>query len=220
MIFYYQKISHFVQSQAENKKMSLIISEEEKIQVIVRHWIRVLQIKFGWIHDFDKLVFNYATIHFIFDTFRSSSKLINTFTADTNYVYSIDHLIFNNCQLICSGSFDATVRVWDIYNNKQIMSIKGHSSHVFCVKFSSYYYHNHQNVICSSSNDKTIRFWDFNSNKQLKIFNGHKEYVKQIEFSSFNGGRYLCSGSGDKTIRLWDVETSKSLHVFNGHKKP
>ncbi|ETO22410.1 WD-40 repeat protein [Reticulomyxa filosa] len=90
---------------------------------------------------------------------------------------------------------------------------------VYCVKFSSYYYHNHrQNVICSSSEDKTIRFWDFKNNKQLQICNGHTNYVSEIEFSPFNGGRYLCSGSGDKTIRLWDVETSKSLHVFNGHE--
>ncbi|ETO35317.1 mycorrhiza-induced NACHT/WD-repeat protein [Reticulomyxa filosa] len=89
---------------------------------------------------------------------------------------------------------------------------------VFCVKFSSYHYHNHhQNVICSSSDDKTIRFWDFKYNKQLQLLNGHTSSVNGIEFSPFNGGRYLCSGSDDNTISLCDVETSKSLHVFNGH---
>ncbi|ETO35433.1 WD-40 repeat protein [Reticulomyxa filosa] len=155
----------------------------------------------------------------MFDKFRSSSKLINTFTGHTDVVWSIDYSIFDYRQLICSGSNDQTVRVWDVDNNKQIQSFNGHSSNVRCVKFSSYHYHNHrQNVICSSADDKTIRFWDFKNNKQLKIFNGHTLSVYSIEFSPFNDGRYLCSGSGDKTIRLWDVETSKQLHVFNGHE--
>ncbi|ETO36772.1 G-protein beta WD-40 repeats containing protein [Reticulomyxa filosa] len=153
------------------------------------------------------------------DTFRSSSKLINTFTGHTDCVHSIDYLTFDDCQFICSGSSDRTVRVWDVDNNKQIQSFNGHSDSVNCVKFSHYHYHNSgRNVICSSSNDNTIRFWDFKYNKQLQVFNGHINDVCGIEFSSFNGGKYLCSGSYDKTIRLWDVETSKSLHIFNGHE--
>ncbi|ETO26805.1 hypothetical protein RFI_10328, partial [Reticulomyxa filosa] len=155
----------------------------------------------------------------MFDTFRLSSKLLNTFTGHTSTVWSIDYSIFDNCQFICSGSYDKTVRVWDIDNNKQIQSSNEHSDTVYCVKFSQYYYHNYrQNVICSASYDKTIRFWDFKHDKQLQIFNEYTHGVCGIEFSSFNSGRYLCSGSCDKTIRLWDIETSKSLHVFNGHE--
>ncbi|ETO07544.1 hypothetical protein RFI_29847 [Reticulomyxa filosa] len=37
-------------------------SEEEKIQVIVQHWIRILQIKFGWINELDKLIVNYVSL--------------------------------------------------------------------------------------------------------------------------------------------------------------
>ncbi|ETO07843.1 G-protein beta WD-40 repeats containing protein, partial [Reticulomyxa filosa] len=156
---------------------------------------------------------------FMFETFRSSSKLINTFTKHTDTVWSIDYSTFDDCQFICSGSHDRTVRVWDIDNNKQIQPFDEHSNYVYCVKFSSYHYHNHrQNVICSSSHDKTISFWDFKHDKQLQIFYGHTNGVNGIEFSPFNGGRYLCSGSWDNTIRLWDVKTSKSLHVFNGHE--
>ncbi|ETO22275.1 G-protein beta WD-40 repeats containing protein [Reticulomyxa filosa] len=149
----------------------------------------------------------------MFETFRSSSKLIKTLTGHASAVFSIDCSTFDDCQFICSGSRDKTVRVWDVDNNKQIQSFNGHSDLVHCVKFSSYHCHNYrQNVICSSSHDKTIRFWDFKHNKQIQIFNGHNDGVSCIEFSPFNGGRYLCSGSYDETIRLWDVETSKSLH--------
>ncbi|ETO07575.1 WD-repeat protein, partial [Reticulomyxa filosa] len=166
---------------------------EEEIQIIIHHWIRTFDIKLGWIKDFDTFVLNYvssfASTVFIFDTFRSSSKLINTFTGHTGWLHSIDYSTFDCDQLVCSGSNDQTVRVWDVDNNKQIQSFNGHSSFVFCVKFSLYHYHNHrQNVICSSSYDKTIRFWDFKHNKQLQVFNKLTDGVCGIEFSPFNGG--------------------------------
>ncbi|ETO33318.1 G-protein beta WD-40 repeats containing protein [Reticulomyxa filosa] len=153
------------------------------------------------------------------DIFRVSSHLLTAFTGHTDFVYSIDISTFNDCQLICSGSYDKTVRVWDVETSKQIQSFNKHSAWVYCAKFSPYHYYNHnQNVICSSSANKTIRFWDFKHNRQLQEFNGHNKWVGGLEFSPFNGGRYLCSGSGDNTVRLWDVETSKPLHVFNGHE--
>ncbi|ETO35290.1 hypothetical protein RFI_01773 [Reticulomyxa filosa] len=131
----------------------------------------------------------------------------------------IDYSTLDDVQLICSGSNDNTVRVWDFDSSKQIQSFNGHSNYVTCVKFSPYHYHNYrQNIICSSSNDKTIRFWDIKHNKRLQIFNQHTSGVCSIKFSSFNGGRYLCSGSSDKTIRLWDVEAFHPLHVFKGHE--
>ncbi|ETO32463.1 hypothetical protein RFI_04654 [Reticulomyxa filosa] len=154
------------------------------------------------------------------DLFCPSSRLLGAFTGHTNYVYSIDFPTSNCDRIICSGSQDNTVRVWNIDNNKQVQSFNGHSDPVNCVKFSPYYhYNNNRNVICSSSNDKTIRFWDIKHNQQLQILNGHIRGVCGIEFSSFYGGRYLCSGSYDKTIHLWDIETSESLHVFSKHLK-
>ncbi|ETO05386.1 WD-40 repeat protein, partial [Reticulomyxa filosa] len=192
---------------------------KDKIQLILNHWIRILHIKFGWINEFDKLIINYVSYVFMFDTFRSSSKVINTFNGHTDCVYSIDYVTFGNCQLICSGSYDTAVCIWDVDNNKHIQSFNIHSRPIYCVRFSSYHYQNYnKNVICSSSHDRSIRFWDFKQNQQLQIFNDHTDSVNVIEFSPFNGGRYLCSGSCDETIRLWDVETSKLLHIFNEHE--
>ncbi|ETO30893.1 F-box and wd40 domain protein [Reticulomyxa filosa] len=208
-------------------------SEEEEIQIIIQYWIRILEIKLGWINDFDKLVVKYVSFCFCFydkyffaaatvfmlDMFRSSSKLLNTFDGHTSSVWSIDYSTFDNSYLLCSGSHDKTVRVWDVETGKQIQLFNGHLDHVYCVRFSPYHYHNNRhNVICSSSWDKTIRFWDNKDNQQLKVFRGHTNGVYGIEFSPFNGGRYLCSGSIDYTIRLWDVEASKSLYVFKGHE--
>ncbi|ETO06481.1 hypothetical protein RFI_30911 [Reticulomyxa filosa] len=108
---------------------------EDKIQLILQNWIRRLHIRFGWINEFDKLVINYVYAVFMFDKFCSSSKLINTFTVHTSFVYIIDYITFGDCQLICSGSYDTTVCVCDVDNNKQIQSFNGHSRASYCVNF-------------------------------------------------------------------------------------
>ncbi|ETO07545.1 WD-40 repeat protein [Reticulomyxa filosa] len=203
----------------EKRSSSRLASLEEEIQVIIQYWIRILKIKLGWINDFDKIVANYAATFFMFNTFCSSSKLRKLCNGHNDCVNSIGYSTFDDNQLICSGSYDNTVRVWDMKDNKHIQPFNGHSDYVYCVKFSPYHYYNYcQNVICSSSQDKTISFWNFKGNQQLNTFNGHTNGICSIVFSQFNGGKYLCSGSYDKTIRLWNVETSKSLHIFKGHE--
>ncbi|ETO27896.1 G-protein beta WD-40 repeats containing protein [Reticulomyxa filosa] len=217
-----------------NLSKACLYSEKEEVQIIIRHWIRILDIKLGWIDDFDKFVVNYVTLFFFYylfiaitifmlDIFCSLSKLRRTFVGHKGHVWSIDYSIFGGNQYLCSGSEDSTVRVWDVKTGKQVQLFKGHSSDVFSVKFSPY--HNSYRVvnhcyptICSSSNDKTIRFWDFKTAKEVQSLNGHTDSVCGIVFSPFSNGQYLCSGSFDKTIRLWDVKTFQPLHVFNGHK--
>ncbi|ETO03057.1 hypothetical protein RFI_34353, partial [Reticulomyxa filosa] len=49
-------ILHNQRSSQEKAKQS---KEEEETQIIVHHWIRILNIKLGWIKNFDKLVINY-----------------------------------------------------------------------------------------------------------------------------------------------------------------
>ncbi|ETO09860.1 WD-40 repeat-containing protein [Reticulomyxa filosa] len=189
------------------------LSEEEKFEMVIENWIRISNIKLGWIHDFNKLVVNYATTFFMVDSFCLKAKLLKTLNGHTNKVYSIDY--YNN--LICSGSNDKTVRVWDLEKNEEIKRSTQHAEYITCVKFSLYDYNNNKrNVICSCS-DEIIRFWDFKNNEQFRTLNEHTGAVCAIDLSSFNNGKYLCSGSGDRTIRLWNIETSKSLHIFNGH---
>ncbi|ETO07548.1 WD-40 repeat protein [Reticulomyxa filosa] len=149
----------------------------------------------------------------MFDTFRSSSKLINTFTGHTNWVLSIDYSTFDDCQFIYSGLNDKTVRVWDVDNNKQIQSFNEHSSNLRYVKFSSHHCHNHRQSIISSSSDKIIDLWDVETSRSLHIFNGYENTVWCVDISPLQSN----NNNNDNTIRIWDIETNKQFNVFKVH---
>ncbi|ETO16797.1 hypothetical protein RFI_20541 [Reticulomyxa filosa] len=52
-----------------------IICEEKKIKIIIQYLIRILQINFGWVDDFDKLVVNYIMFYFILIFFLIQIKI-------------------------------------------------------------------------------------------------------------------------------------------------
>ncbi|ETO05968.1 WD-40 repeat-containing protein [Reticulomyxa filosa] len=129
-------------------------------------------------------------------------------------------LIGGNGYTICSGSFDKTIRIWDIETTKQLITFNGHEDAIRCVKYGL---NELVNIILSGSNDKSVRLWDIRSNKQIEIFNGHKNIVWSVEYSPFiinNNSNVICSGSTDKTIRFWDIRSNKNeLYVMKSDEQ-
>ena len=114
----------------------------------------------------------------------------------TGYVSSV--AFSSDGQTLASGSYDRTVRLWDVNTGTQLKIITGHTGYVSSVAFSS-----DGQTLASGSYDRTVRLWDVNTGTQLKIITGHTGYVSSVAFSS--DGQTLASGSWDKTVRLWDV---------------
>ncbi|ETO10728.1 hypothetical protein RFI_26649 [Reticulomyxa filosa] len=48
--------------------------KEEEIQIVIHHWIQILNIKLGWIKDFDKIVANYVNL-FAFFSFSANQNI-------------------------------------------------------------------------------------------------------------------------------------------------
>jgi F-box/WD-40 domain protein MET30 len=129
---------------------------------------------------------------------RCSTKV---FKGHTNGVMCLQ---FDENVLI-TGSYDTTAKVWDTETGQEIRTLKGHSSGIRCLQFDD-------QKLMTGSLDGTVRLWDWKTGECKRVFNAHSEGIITLNF----GGRYVATGSMDKTIRVWDSE-SKQTFLLRGH---
>lgn len=120
-------------------------------------------------------------------------------------VYSIS--ISPDNQYLISGSYDSTIRLWNLHTKTCFGVYKGHFCPVLCVKFSpiSHYF-------ASGGCDKTARLWSINSGGALRIFVGHLSDVELVDFHP--NGLYVLTSANDKTIRLWIIKSGECCRIF------
>ncbi len=113
-------------------------------------------------------------------------------------------------QILASGSYDKTVKLWDPISGRLIKTLKGHTEIVNSVAFSP-----DRQILASGCYDKTVKIWDPISGNLFKTLEGHTEAVNSIAFSS--DGQFLASGSYDKTVKIWDPINGNLLKTLEGH---
>ena len=64
---------------------------------------------------------------------------------------------------MASGSWDKSIRIWDLESRNQIKELKGHSYSVNSASFSP-----DGKTLASGSSDKTIKIWNLESDSQIK----------------------------------------------------
>ena len=111
---------------------------------------------------------------------------------------------------IISGSFDKTIRVWDLNSGKCTAVLKGHISGVNSVAVTP-----DGSCVISGSFDETVRVWDLKSRKSIRNYKGHINAV--LDVSVTPDGKQVISGSEDQTVRVWDLNSGKCIATFEGH---
>lgn len=126
---------------------------------------------------------------------------------------------------LVSGSYDQTVRVWDVITGKCKWKLKGHQQKGKCPALSyiraginprivySVVYDPTRNQAYSGSLDGTIRIWDLNSGTCAHILMGHTSLVGLLGLTPSS----LVSAAADSTLRIWDPITGQSRHTLTGH---
>ena len=129
---------------------------------------------------------------------------------------TVNHLAFKpNSYLLASGSYDKTIRIWDVGDNtnlRHVRTLRGHTSIVTSVAWSP-----DGRTLASASHDGTVRLWNPNNGINFAVLRGHTEKVYCVAWSP--DGSILASASNDLTIRLWDPDTQGTLRVLRGHTR-
>ena len=172
------------------------------------------------------------TLYFLFCiTFLYSMGQINTIAPCmvlSGHQYKINYLRYSNDgKYLASGSWDNTVRIWDMETGSLLHELKAHTDWIRQVDISP-----NNKYVLSGSNDGSFIVWDLASGELIKkvaiskgkiIKNGiipelNRETVNALSAVAYSpDGKFFATGSVDNIIRIWDANTFKLLHTLEGH---
>ena len=129
---------------------------------------------------------------------RCSTKVFKGHTNGVMCLQFDDHIL-------ASGSYDTTIKIWDINTGEELRTLRGHANGIRCLQFDN-------TKLISGSLDHTIKVWNWRTGECISTYNGHSDGVITLHFDS----TILASGSRDKTVKIWNFE-DKSTFVLRGH---
>ncbi|OII77687.1 phospholipase A-2-activating protein [Cryptosporidium andersoni] len=146
-------------------------------------------------------------------------SIILTFEGHTSAVCSLSEI--PSTQLLVSGSWDGTARVWNILTGICILVLNGHSHAVTTavtpILFDKVVY------IITGSQDKKLRVWNSSSGQCIYNYDdAHDDIIRSIELlvncESYEKSCFrVLSASNDTKIKIWDINFFSSLSVELKH---
>ena len=100
--------------------------------------------------------------------------------------------------LLASGSWDRTVKLWDVATQTEVATLEGHTSGIVAVSFSA----PDGALLATGGDEGAVILWDVLTRERIVAF-GHTDRITSVSFSP--DGTTLAAGSEDGTILLWDT---------------
>jgi len=124
-----------------------------------------------------------------------------------------DIVMSSDGQFALSGSWDKTLRLWDLSTGVTTKQFVGHTKDVLSVAFST---DNRQ--IVSGSRDNSIKLWNTLGCCKYTIQDDcHSEWVSCVRFSPNHQNPIIVSAGWDKVVKVWNLTNCKLKTNHYGH---
>ncbi|XP_075698817.1 uncharacterized protein LOC142663869 [Rhinoderma darwinii] len=123
---------------------------------------------------------------------------------------------------IISGSWDTSVRVWDLPSRSEVRTLCGHTGAITClvmVSLDGTELHSDlllpgEHFVCSGSSDSSIKVWSLTTAQPLlSIYT----FSAVSAITHIPDTKLLISGSDGGKIDVWDLETQENLQSQRAH---
>uniref|UniRef100_A0A1I8IY54 Small ribosomal subunit protein RACK1 n=1 Tax=Macrostomum lignano TaxID=282301 RepID=A0A1I8IY54_9PLAT len=124
-----------------------------------------------------------------------------------------DVVMSSDGQFALSGSWDSTLRLWDLTTGLTTRRFTGHTKDVLSVAFSA---DNRQ--IVSGSRDRTIKLWNtLGVCKYTITEDNHSDWVSCVRFSPNTANPIIVSAGVDRLVKVWNLTNCKLRTNHIGH---
>ena len=107
--------------------------------------------------------------------------------------------------VLMTGSWDRSVRIWNLETGKAVGVLRGHTRGVRALQFDAL-------KLVTGSMDSTLKIWNWRTGECMRTLRGHSDAVICLTYDK----QLLVSGSADSTIRVWDFGTGE-VYTLRGH---
>lgn len=117
----------------------------------------------------------------------------------TNHSGSIHGLeIASSAQIIVSGSYDQTLKQWDLHTGRLLQSCYDETGSINAIAI-----YEEGGFIASGGGDGEITIWELGGEKKLGLLVGNVTSLESIAIS--NSGEYIAAGCTDGLIKIWHL---------------
>ncbi|PSB04285.1 WD40 repeat domain-containing protein [Merismopedia glauca] len=138
-------------------------------------------------------------------------QLIRTLTGHTKAVRSLAISRWeadNHKQILASGSFDQTIKLWELKSGEQIGTLTaGEMVNALALTLDG-------KTLVANSRQDSLEVWNLYNAKRTTI-GEHTDWIFSLVLSL--DGEIIASGSRDETIKIWDLETQELVQTLTGN---
>uniref|UniRef100_A0A8C6RLF4 Peroxin-7 n=1 Tax=Nannospalax galili TaxID=1026970 RepID=A0A8C6RLF4_NANGA len=141
----------------------------------------------------------------LWDTARATGPL-HVYKEHTQEVYSVDWSQTRGEQLVVSGSWDQTVKVWDPTVGNSLCTFRGHESVIYSTIWSPHI----PGCFASASGDQTLRIWDVKTTGVRIVIPAHQTEILSCDWCKYDEVQYVAP---PLDAALLNVKVLLGLHL-------